>query len=192
MASLEAALLRAVDLLERHQLRYAVIGGLALAQWGVSRATRDVDLKVAVPETDYDSVRDLLTSGLPDPGRPGLPPNTLVVSVIAEGVIVDFLLALPGYDTEIMNRAVEREVSGRSIWFSSAEDLVVQKMIANRDRDWVDVEALLVSQRGRIDLGFIRSWAGQFAEALDRPELVDRLEELLRSSAVGSSDFRSE
>ena len=179
VASLETALLHAVDLLERHKLRYAVVGGLALAQWGVSRATRDVDFKVSVPGTDYDAVREILTTALPDPGRPGLPANPLIVSVCADGVIVDFLLALPGYDTEIVDRAVERDVGDHKVFFTSAEDLIVQKAIANRERDWLDVEALLVARRDRLDLAFIRHWAEQFADALERPELAARIEALL-------------
>jgi hypothetical protein len=179
VADLEAALLGAVRLVEGLHLRYAVIGGLALAQWGVARATRDVDFKLAVPDTDYSAVRRAIEAAFPTPGRPGLPPSPLIVSVRVEGVIVDFLLALPGYDSQIVERAVPREVGGREVYFATAEDLVVQKLIAGRERDWLDIESLLESQHGRLDLVFVEDWAAQFAEALDRPEILQRLRALM-------------
>jgi hypothetical protein len=179
VSEIERALLAAVELLERHRLGYAVIGGLALAQWGVARATRDVDFKIAVPDTNYGRVRETLEAAFPEPGRPALPPNPLIVSVRAQGVIVDFLLALPGYDTDVVERAVARPVGGRDVRFARAEDLIVQKIIAGRDRDWLDVEALLEARRGELDLAYVESWAEQFADALDRPEILSRLRALV-------------
>ena len=43
---LERALRKAVAFLESHGYRYALVGGMALPQWGVVRATYDVDIKV--------------------------------------------------------------------------------------------------------------------------------------------------
>lgn len=179
MGSLESALLEAVDFLEEQDLRYAVIGGLALAQWGVSRATRDVDFKIAVPDTDYERVGSLLRTRFPVAGRPELPPNPLIISVLIDDVLVDFLLAIPGYETSIVERAVTRNTMNRKVAYSSAEDLIVQKIAASRDKDWLDVKSLLVAQRGALDLVYIRDWTRQFAEALERPELVTKLESLL-------------
>lgn len=45
---LEPPLHTAVAFLEEHGYRYAIIGGVALAHWGVVRATYDVDIKVLV------------------------------------------------------------------------------------------------------------------------------------------------
>lgn len=44
---------KAVALLESHGYRYALVGGVALSQWGVICATHDVDIKVLVPDMDY-------------------------------------------------------------------------------------------------------------------------------------------
>lgn len=41
---LERALGRAIRFLKKHKIRYAVIGGLALSQWGFDRFTDDIDL----------------------------------------------------------------------------------------------------------------------------------------------------
>ena len=46
---LEAPLRQAISVLEQHDYRYAIIGGVALSQWGVVRATYDVDIKTSRP-----------------------------------------------------------------------------------------------------------------------------------------------
>ena len=42
---LEAPLRKVVAFLQEHGYRYAIVGGIALPQWGVVRATYDVDIK---------------------------------------------------------------------------------------------------------------------------------------------------
>ena len=53
------ALRAAIDLLDQHGYRYAVIGGVSLSQWGYSRYTLDVDIKVLVPNTEQESLKKI-------------------------------------------------------------------------------------------------------------------------------------
>lgn len=169
----------AVEFLEQHGYRYAIIGGIALSQWGVVRFTYDVDIKVLVPDTDYAAARAALCAAFPFTTRDLAPENPLIVAVDIEGVIVDFLLALPGYEELIIERAVQRDLGGWSAWICSAEDLIIQKVVAGRSKDWPDVEALLIEQRGRLDEAYIQDWLAQFAEALERPEILTDYQRLL-------------
>ena len=105
----------------RAAFRYAVIGGIALAQWGIVRATYDADIKVLVPNHDYPSVRAALRSAFPEPARQELPHNSLIVAIVVDDVIVDLLLALPGYEELIIERAVSRDLGGWTAWICSAE-----------------------------------------------------------------------
>ncbi len=107
------------------------------------------------------------------------PENPFIVAVNIQGVIVDFLLTLPGYEQLIIERAVQRDLGGFSAWICSAEDLIIQKAVAGRGKDWLDIEALLIEQYGRIDLGYIEGWLTQFAEALEKPELLGHYRRLL-------------
>jgi hypothetical protein len=56
---LRASLQTVVTFLEKHSIRYAVIGGIALSQWGVIRVTRDIDFKVLAPDTNYEEISTL-------------------------------------------------------------------------------------------------------------------------------------
>jgi hypothetical protein len=89
---LKTSLQTATAFLEKKGLRYAVIGGIAMAQWGVVRVTRDVDIKVLVPDRKYDAIRSLLTKNFPDKTRLNIPENPLILSIIIDGVINDKIL----------------------------------------------------------------------------------------------------
>ena len=176
---LERPLRTAIAFLEGQGYRYAVIGGIALAQWGVVRATRDVDIKVFVPNTDYAGVREALRTEFPHRARQHAPDNPLIVAVNIDDVIVDFLLAVPGYEEQIIERAVRRDLNGFSAWICSAEDLIIQKIYSGRDKDWPDVEALLIAQDGKLDEAYIEDWLEQFAEVLEKPEILTKYRQLI-------------
>lgn len=176
---LSESLQTVVAFLEKQGYRYAVIGGLALANWGVIRTTQDVDIKVLVPNMDYLAARTALKATFPEEGRPAIPANPLIVAVKIQGVIVDFLLALPGYEELIIERAVRREMGGWSVQICSIEDLIIQKVVAGRGKDWSDVESLLVEHWGNMDKAYIHDWLIQFAEALEKEEILREYDSLL-------------
>jgi predicted nucleotidyltransferase len=175
---LKSALQKVTRFLEGNNYRYAVIGGVALSYWGVARYTHDIDIKILAPNVNISSTREALRAAFPQPARTHLPQNPLIVAVTVDEVIVDFLLALPGYEELIIQRALKRDLGGWSIWICSAEDLIIQKIVAGRGKDWLDVEALLIEQRGHLDETYIESWLTQFAEALEMPALLSEYHSL--------------
>ena len=182
---LDQPLRTAVSFLETNGYRYAIIGGIALTYWGVVRTTYDVDIKVVVPGLDYASIRSSLRSAFPDAARQTAPQNPLIVSVAIQDVIVDFLLALPGYEELIIEHAELGSLGRWSAWICSAEDLIIQKVVAGRGKDWPDVESLLATRGGVLDMAYIEDWLGQFAEALQKPELVSEFHRIV-SKTQGS------
>lgn len=153
---------------------------MALSQWGVVRATYAVDFKVLVPDLDFDGVRANLRSAFPVRARVHVPENPYIVAVDIDGVIVDFLLTLPGYEEQIIERAVQRDLGGWTVWICSAEDLIIQKAVAGRGKDWPDIEGLLIEQYGKLDYAYIEAWLQQFADALENPELLAEYYKLLQ------------
>jgi len=176
--SLEPPLRAAVHVLETHGYRYAIIGGIALSLWGVIRTTADIDIKVLVPDIDYEKARSVLRAEFAKTARSQVKQNPLIVSVEIEGVIVDFLLALPGYEEQIITRAIRRDMGDWEAWVCSAEDLVIQKAVAGRPKDWGDIELLLIEQFGKLDETYIDNWLSQFAELLEQPEILIQYQQL--------------
>lgn len=177
------ALRAAVAFLARDGYHYAVIGSVSLSQWGYRRYILDVDIKVFVPNTEYATARTAISAAFPEPARTHAPKNPLIVSVLIRGVIGNFLLALPGYQEQIIARAVTRDLDGWSIQVCSAQDKIIQKAVAGQDRDWLDVEELLVTQLGRLDDAYIEGWLSQFAEALEQPAMLSRYRQLCEQIA---------
>jgi hypothetical protein len=58
------------------------------------------------------------------------------------------------------------------------EDLIIMKAVAQGAKDLDDIEALLRVHKG-LDLDRVRRWAGEFAAALEAPEIIDNLERML-------------
>lgn len=175
---LKPPLHKAIDFLEKNNFAYAVIGGLAISQWGQVRATYDVDIKVHVPETNYGDIAKAIRKAFPVPARVNLPANPLIVSVTIDNVVIDFLLALPGYEEQIIKRAVMRELGGRPVLICSAEDLLIQKVVSGRPKDWLDIETILIDQQGKLDEAYVLDWLSQFAQALEEPDIIEKYKAL--------------
>ncbi len=173
----------AINLLEENHYRYAIIGGIALSVWGFPRATLDIDIKVLVKDLDYQRARTTIKYAFPQATRRNAPKEPLIFSITIEGVIVDFLFTIPGYDELIIDRASEHEIDGIKFWICSAEDLAIQKMVAGRPKDLLDVQTVLDVQWGKLDTNYINDWLIQFADLLGRPELLVDYHRMMDNSA---------
>ena len=56
--------------------------------------------------------------------------------------------------------------------------LIIHKAISLREKDWLDIEGILIRQQDKIDQNYVLDWLKQFAEALERPEMLVRYQEL--------------
>ena len=166
MSIFEGAAERAA-FLEEHGVSYAVLGGLAVQHWGEPRATQDVDILVMVPsqrEQDFlNAAAQRFRPRLPDAVAFAVRHRVLLLSA-SGGTPIDISLGIPGYEEEVMRRAVSVSFPGlRSVRVVSAEDLLIHKCVAGRARDVEDVERILVRQRLCLDLRYIRRWLRAFA-----------------------------
>lgn len=170
---------------KRH-LPYALIGGLAVQVWGNARLTVDADFSIAAPLTTGSAplVR-LITQHFPS--RSANPVDfagktRMVLITASNGVEVDISLALPGYEDQLFARAVDHEIDpGKKIRLCSAEDLIIHKAVAGRPQDISDIQGVVYRQGEKLDVGYIRQWLNDFADALANPEIVERFETAWRN-----------
>ena len=102
---------------------------------------------------------------------------TNILIKTTNGCPADISMGLPGYEDEVMDRAVEFALEpGKAIRVCSAEDLIIHKAIAGRPQDVRDVEGIVYRQRDGLDVALIRRWLQAFAELLDNAEIVERFE----------------
>jgi predicted nucleotidyltransferase len=103
----------------------------------------------------------------------------LIISLeVAPDMIVDMLVAVLPYEEPAIRRAEMIEVEGLSLPICTAEDLIIHKAIADRPKDWLDIEKILLRQGAKLDVEYVRSWLIRFAGALEKPTLVAHFDRL--------------
>ena len=151
-------------------VRYAIIGGIAIIQHTRVRTTDDIDALMTVPQIAMPG----LFQALQDCGF------TLdVLKCIREfrddgftairygDVIVDLMQpVLPVY-AHVLDRAISTQILGQSVRVSSAEGLIVMKLIAMRPQDEADILDLLAAYGSRLDLTYVRAELDTFTDQND-------------------------
>lgn len=80
-----------------------------------------------------------------------------------EVLVIDLRLFEAAFAESIASRRRRLTAyDGRDYWFCSPEDLIVMKLIADRDQDRVDVGAILDRRGAALDLDYIQHWAEHF------------------------------
>lgn len=167
------AVLELHNFLTQHDIAYVLIGGLAVQYWGEPRFTQDVDLTVLVPINETTKFVHLVTrqfkSRIPDP-LDFAKRNRMVIIQTSDGTDVDISLGIPGYEEEVIRRAVDYEIEhSKKIKLCSAEDIIIHKAVAGRPIDWQDIEGIIYKQEKKLDKEYIMHWLEQFAQALEKP-----------------------
>jgi hypothetical protein len=165
------------DAFDRLGLAYAVGGAIANNYWGIVRATVDADCLVAIPALKYQSLVDELAAigaairvaaGADAPVSVALLREELrrhsICRLICRSITVELFTPAIPLQHEILRRALPLPLENRDVKITTAEDLILLKMAFHRQKDLADVRGILRVQRGRLDQGYLRTWAGQMLE----------------------------
>ncbi|HEX5063368.1 MAG TPA: nucleotidyl transferase AbiEii/AbiGii toxin family protein [Kofleriaceae bacterium] len=141
--------------------KFCFIGGLAVQRWGQPRMTADVDLTVVTGFGGEDRYVDRLLAKLsgriPDAREFALRHRTLLVAA-SNGIHADIALGAMPFEERAAERASPFAISeSASVTTCSAEDLIVHKAFAGRDKDWLDIEGIVIRQGDHLDPQLI--WA---------------------------------
>ncbi len=184
----EQPLVRAIaDLLaglEKTGADHMIIGGLAVIARGVVRHTDDADATVWAADIDLARLLKTLRARgivgrIDDLEAFAAQSQVLLLVHESTGVPIEVSLAWLPFERDALARAEIISVSGIDIPIATAQDLIIYKTIAWRDRDRQDIEALLRLHRSDVDLDYVRARIAEFAEAIEEPERLDELEALV-------------
>lgn len=162
-----------VDVFERLDIPYALIGGLAVGVHGIPRPTHDIDFTItmdrsrlpefflAVNELGYDVPQEFVTGWVDQVA--GLALVRARQWIQGKAIDVDLFLAECQFQESLMQRRVEATVDG----------IILLKLLASRPRDIGDVQDILFVQ-GQLDESYLRHWADELGV---RPQLEKALTE---------------
>lgn len=148
-------------LLEQARLDHMFVGSLAVSVHGDPRATRDVDVVVALPFDEREKVSRLLdTKKWPWEAWEDPLWGKRLMSRHPSGMRIEVFFAARH---EVFDREFSRRIwidyEGKRLPFLSPEDLVLRKLVNTRIRkgnDYDDALGVILSQGDSLDKGYIR------------------------------------
>lgn len=166
-----------------------IIGGVAVIALGHSRATTDIDATLRIPVQQLaELVERFADKGIvpriPDALEFAQTRHVLLMRHRGSQIDVDVTVALLPFEEEALAHRQSVDFAGVQIAIPRPEDLVIYKMVAARPQDVQDAEALLLRYRDQMDLARVRRIVGEFAEVLERPELVQELERVIAKAVT--------
>lgn len=178
---------------EREGWQFCFIGGLAVQRWGEPRETVDVDLTLL---TGFGGEDRFIAKLIADfeariPAAAAFARDNRVLLLRTDsGVGLDIALGgLPFEATAVERSSPFTFPPDVALRTCSAEDLIVFKAFADRPKDWVDVDGIIIRQSGRIDWTYVRSQLAPLAELKEAREILERLDR--RRVELEASDDRS-
>ena len=157
--ALEAGLSIAAAL-EQYGISYALGGALAYGQYGIPRATNDVDANVFVGPDALGPVFEAIRSlGIE------IDEASARAAAIDAGLIVlrygmyrpDVYTPSVPFSSQGERTRVRHTIDGRDVWFLSAEALCVFKLLFFRCKDVVDLERLVAVHGTALDGAYVRA-----------------------------------
>lgn len=160
-----------------------IVGGIAVIARGVPRHTVDIDAAIWAEDLPVDRVLTTLAahhivSRIRDPADFAREHQVLLLRHEPTGTPIELMLASLPFERDALARATPVDFGGVVVPMATAEDLVIYKAVAWRDRDRADIERLLILHGREIDLDRVRDLVRRFAEAIEDPDRVQAFDEI--------------
>jgi len=171
------------NFMDEQRWKFCFIGGLAVIRWGEIRMTQNIYISLSVEFGDEEKyLKTLLkhfNSRIKDAFDFALTNRVLLLKA-SNNVPVDIAIAGFPYETEMIKRATFFLFQPEcSLITCSAEDLIILKAFANRNKDWTDIESIIIKQNNKLDYNYITSRLFPLCELKEEPEIMDRLNNLI-------------
>ena len=159
--------------------KFCFFGAIAVQRCGEPRLTQDVDLTIltgfGLEEAYVEALLDRFKCRLENCRDFAI--QTRVVRLESgKGVPIDVALGAMPFEERAVSRASEFLIaSGVALTTCSAEDLIVFKAFANREKDWLDIESIAVRQHGKLDETLILSELRPLLKLKKEPAIEKRL-----------------
>lgn len=173
-----------LELLKKAQIPHVLIGGLAVSQLSRPRLTADIDVLTYLEEDDripelLESASEAGFSSRIQDAEAFARQNRILLLIHDQSRIpVDLSLGMLPFEREVIQRSRIIQAGDLQLPIPSVEDLIILKAVAHRSVDLLDIEALL-KVHPKIDRKSIEAVVGEFAQALETPEILRDVQSIL-------------
>jgi hypothetical protein len=197
MRNVVDVVIKLAPIFQRLHIRFALGGAMANNYWGIVRATLDVDCLISLPAIKYQLLADELNGigCLLHYNRNEYVEITVekmleqvrqrgLIECLLDSARVELFIPVVPLQEEILRRAIPVRVRGIEVPVTTAEDLILLKMVFHRPKDLHDVRGILWVQRGKLDLEYIKLWSGRTHESEVQQELERLIAEYTASESL--------
>ena len=131
------------------EIRFIVVGGLAVTLNGYVRLTEDVDFLIDTSEKNIELLISCLQNfgegfgGELNPGDFSLEPGAIRVIEATEECQMDIFTLIGGYSyADLIDAAESSSIAGRIFRYASKSQLIEIKSTSRREKDQLDVSAM--------------------------------------------------
>jgi hypothetical protein len=172
------ALIDVIRVLQTHQIPYMLVGAFSSNAYGYPRATKDADIVIEYEEGVLKKICESLGSDFKLDPQTGFELMTGSIRNIITYSPTKFEIELfrLGKDPHHQARFARRrrlplpDLQVEAV-IPTAEDVVIQKLRWQRDKDLADVRIVIAVQAARLDWSYIQQWTDQHGTT----ELLNRL-----------------
>lgn len=161
-------LLDVIELLDREQIEYAVIGAMAAAVHGIVRASADADAVVPVTVQELSNLRSkLVASGLTAELRRGDPDDPIPALLLLSDAFanrVDLLAGIRGMEAAAYSRCIRIPFEGTALSVIGREDFIAMKAFAGGPQDLADARHAIKVSGENLDVALLRSVAQRYGK----------------------------
>ncbi len=172
-------LLDVIDVLDKSQVSYAIIGAFAASFYGVVRASIDADAVISLQHSQADIkvlIDELQKAEFKTNYRKGDSDDPIGAVINVEDHFnnrVDLLMNIHGMAEDIFHRTIDTEFMETNIRLIGIEDFIAMKIFAGSPKDLSDVAGALEISYDRINFPLLKKLLKNYGkDALNQLELL--------------------
>jgi len=187
MNLLKRQLAALITFLEKADVEYVILGGVAVSLYGEPRFTADIDVSIMLEKGDLDIFIQKAKQHGFRPAHKGikqLAKKTGVIPMIYSkadiGARCDFIIAENIIEKIALKRGRIKKIGAIKARFVTPEDLIIHKLTALRPQDIGDISGILIHQRDKLDISYIKYWLNKIDDANKRSNLLKLFMDFLK------------
>jgi predicted nucleotidyltransferase len=180
--SLLTALKVIIEFLETNKIPYMVIGGIANSIYGEPRQTFDIDIKIKINE--QISLVELLErlskiSESIHQNPVNFANEMRVFPINIEGTKIDLIFADLNFEKEAIDNSVRYNYDSIEINVCRPEDLIIQKCVSEREKDWSDIKNIIKININNLNKDYIMKHCKELSDWLSKPDILEKIKKYL-------------